>query len=257
MPRRAFAQQPRPGAGRPRTAEESKKNTTMVLYATSAILTFLGLSYAAVPLYQMFCQATGYGGTTQRADLEQFKRMKPVEGARPVNIFFNADTADTMPWNFEPLQRRVKVVPGETALAFFRARNPSDKAVTGVSAYNVTPMKAGVHFHKIQCFCFEEQRLRPNEEIDMPIFFYVDPEFAQDPSMSDVRDITLSYTFFRTGAMDPHTGEWHDVEPEEDDASSDAAAKNVNKLEEVKEWTRDMVEQTGVQVSSSGSQQRE
>ncbi|CAE7942858.1 Cox11, partial [Symbiodinium sp. KB8] len=91
------------------------------------------------------------------------------------------------------------VVPGQTALAFYRAYNPSDKPITGVATYNVTPMRAGLHFNKIQCFCFEEQRLRPREEIDMPIFFYIDPDFVSDPAMKNIRNVTLSYTFFNTG----------------------------------------------------------
>ena len=95
--------------------------------------------------------------------------MRPVPGARPITITFNADTSDNMPWRFTPQQDFVRVVPGETALIFYRAYNPSSKPVTGVSTYNVTPMRAGIHFNKIQCFCFEEQRLRPHEEIDMPV----------------------------------------------------------------------------------------
>lgn len=93
-------------------------------------------------------------------------------------------------------QKEIKVVPGETALAFFTASNPTEKPITGVATYNVTPMKAGNYFHKIQCFCFDEQRLRPHEQVDMPVFFYIDPEFLNDPSMTDVTNICLSYTFF-------------------------------------------------------------
>lgn len=171
----------------------------IAMYATAVAIGILGLSYAAVPLYQIFCQATGYGGTTQQADEEKFKTMKPVPGAKPITVHFNADTSDSMPWTFVPQQRTVKVVPGETALAFYTAHNPSDAAVTGVSTYNVTPMRAGLYFHKIQCFCFEEQRLRPHEEIDMPIFFYIDPAILDDPVLHNLRSLTLSYTFFRTG----------------------------------------------------------
>lgn len=149
--------------------ERDERNVQYAIYALSGVIGLLGLSYAAVPLYRVFCQATGFGGTTQTADMEKFKRMKPVEGARPITVYFSAETSDTMPWKFIPQQRAVRVVPGETALAFFRAHNPSNQPVTGVSTYNVTPMKAGVHFNKIQCFCFEEQRLRPKEEIDMPV----------------------------------------------------------------------------------------
>lgn len=114
-----------------------------------------------------------------------------------------------MCWNFHPSQREVKLIPGETALAFYKVSNPSNKAITGVATYNVFPPKAGLYFSKIQCFCFEEQRLGPKEEIDMPVFFYIDPDFVKDPAMDAVNCITLSYTFFKTGE--------EDVEPEEDD----------------------------------------
>ena len=103
-----------------------------------------------------------------------------------------------MPWKFRPSQKEVRIVPGETALAFFKAVNKSDKPVTGVATYNVTPMRAGIYFNKIQCFCFEEQRLGPKEEVDMPVFFYVDPEFLDDPLMDGIKTLTLSYTFFKT-----------------------------------------------------------
>ena len=112
---------------------------------------------AAVPLYKIFCQATGFGGETQRASVEKFEKMTPSTSGRLLRITFNADTSDTMPWSFKPSQRSVEVHPGETALAFFRAKNNTDEPVTGVATYNVTPMRAGVYFNKIQCFCFEEQ----------------------------------------------------------------------------------------------------
>lgn len=177
-------------------------NADTVYYVLAATIFMLGMSYAAVPLYQAFCQATGYGGTVRISTEEKFKTMRPVAGARPVTVRFEATTSDNMPWEFTPQQRTVRVVPGETALAFYTAFNPTDRPITGVSTYNVTPMRVGVHFNKIQCFCFEEQRLRPNEEIDMPLFFYIDPDFCDDPSMEDVREVTLSYTFFRTGNLE-------------------------------------------------------
>jgi cytochrome c oxidase assembly protein subunit 11 len=174
------------------------RNTRLALYAASTVVGVLGGSYAAVPLYKIFCQATGFGGTTQKADMERAKTLTPVKDGRVLRITFNADTSDTMPWKFRPSQREVNIVPGETALAFFKATNKSDKPVTGVATYNVTPMRAGVYFNKIQCFCFEEQRLGPKEEVDMPVFFYVDPEFLDDPIMDDIKTLTLSYTFFKT-----------------------------------------------------------
>ena len=104
-----------------------------------------------------------------------------------------------MPWSFKATQLEMKVSPGETALAFYTVKNKEDYAITGVATYNVDPPQVGIYFNKIQCFCFEEQRLGPKEEIDMPVFFYIDPEFVKDPSMYNCRNITLSYTFFKTG----------------------------------------------------------
>lgn len=163
-----------------------------------ALLVF-GLSYASVPLYKVFCQMTGFGGTTQVATVEQARKIEPVEGGNLIQIYFSSNVHSTMPWRFVPTQRTIKVVPGETALAFYTVKNKSDKAVTGIATYNVHPPKAGLYFNKIQCFCFEEQRLNPQEEIDMPVFFFIDPEFANDPAMENVTNITLSYTFFKTG----------------------------------------------------------
>jgi cytochrome c oxidase assembly protein subunit 11 len=171
------------------------------VYAVSLAVAVGGLSYAAVPLYKVFCQATGYGGTTQKATEEKFKGMRPVEGARQITVHFSADTSAAMPWTFKPQQRSVRVVPGETALAFYTAHNPTAGPVTGVSTYNITPMRAAPYFNKIQCFCFEEQRLRPNEEIDMPVFFFIDPEFLNDPAMKNIQSITLAYCFHRTGEL--------------------------------------------------------
>jgi len=163
-----------------------------------AILVF-GLAYASVPLYKVFCQMTGFGGTTKRADETVAATVKPLEGGKVVRVDFTGSVHSAMPWKFRPTQRDVRVVPGETALAFYTVKNTSDKAITGVATYNVFPPKAGLYFNKIQCFCFEEQRLGPQEEIDMPVFFFLDPEMAEDPAMANVGVITLSYTFFKTG----------------------------------------------------------
>ncbi|XP_066444117.1 cytochrome c oxidase assembly protein COX11, mitochondrial [Eleutherodactylus coqui] len=121
--------------------------------------------------------------------------MKPVKD-RVIRIEFNADVHASLQWNFRPQQSEIYLVPGETALAFYKAKNPTDKPVIGISTYNVIPYEAGQYFNKIQCFCFEEQRLNPHEEVDMPVFFFIDPEFAEDPRMMTVEHIMLSYTFF-------------------------------------------------------------
>lgn len=181
------------GAG----GEDQNKN---VGYGMAAIVVGLfGLSYASVPLYKAFCQMTGFGGTTQKADFQKATSVKPVDGSKIIKIYFTANVHSEMPWTFRPAQTEVKVVPGETALAFYTVKNKNDFPVTGVATYNVHPPKAGLYFNKIQCFCFEEQRLGPNEEIDMPVFFFVDPEFLNDQAMDGVNNITLSYTFFKTG----------------------------------------------------------
>ncbi|XP_010753660.2 cytochrome c oxidase assembly protein COX11, mitochondrial isoform X1 [Larimichthys crocea] len=176
--------------------EWSTRNKTVLTYIAAAGVGMIGLSYAAVPLYRLYCQASGLGGTAVAGhDVDQVETMTPVK-ERIIKITFNADRHASMQWNFKPQQTEIFVVPGETALAFYRAKNPTDKPIIGISTYNVVPFEAGQYFNKIQCFCFEEQRLNPHEEVDMPVFFYIDPEFDEDPRMARVDTITLSYTFF-------------------------------------------------------------
>lgn len=180
----------------------------------------LGLSYAAVPLYRIFCQMTGYGGTTQEAtedkltQLLRWKREHPeeVEKMRQVRILFNADV-NKMAWDFKPSQDQVVVRVGEPALAFFTAKNRLDRPSTGVATYNVTPPKAGLYFNKVQCFCFDEQRLRGGEEVEMPVWFFLDPEFASDRAMKNVNEIILSYTFWPSEVEDPEEDDDDDDEP--------------------------------------------
>ncbi|XP_009111199.1 cytochrome c oxidase assembly protein COX11, mitochondrial [Brassica rapa] len=180
------------------TETKSKK---MLYYLTAVVFGMVGLTYAAVPLYRTFCQATGYGGTVQRKETVEEKIARHSDSGtvteREIVVQFNADVADGMQWKFTPTQREVRVKPGESALAFYTAENKSSAPITGVSTYNVTPMKAGVYFNKIQCFCFEEQRLLPGEQIDMPVFFYIDPEFETDSRMDGINNLILSYTFFK------------------------------------------------------------
>lgn len=178
-----------------------KKSQATLMYLVALVIAMVGCSYAAVPLYRKFCQATGFGGTVRRRETVEEKIARHAQDAstatRQLVVQFNADIGDGLPWKFTPTQREVRVKPGQSTLAFFTAENLSSKPITGVSTYNVTPMKAGVYFNKIQCFCFEEQRLLPGEKIDMPVFFYIDPEFATDPKMDNVNNLILSYTFFR------------------------------------------------------------
>ncbi len=150
-----------------------------------------GASFAAVPLYRLFCQVTGFGGTTQVA-------VTAPEAAsdRVITVRFNADTAGGMPWRFAPAQREMRVRVGEVALARYVAENRSAATVTGTATFNVTPYKVGRYFSKVQCFCFDEQTLAPGERAEMPVTFFVDPEILDDPNASEVNTITLSYTFF-------------------------------------------------------------
>lgn len=151
----------------------------------------IGMAFAAVPLYDMFCRVTGFGGTPQVVDAA----TKPV-GERLVTVRFNSDVSPALPWAFEPEQRDVKVRVGEEKLVFYRATNRSAQAVVGTATFNVTPAKAGIYFNKTQCFCFTEQLLQPGESVDMPVTFFVDPDLVKDPEMNDVTTISLSYTFF-------------------------------------------------------------
>ncbi|KAH7866086.1 hypothetical protein Vadar_015421 [Vaccinium darrowii] len=182
-------------------SSREQKSNKMLIYLTGLVFAMVGCSYAAVPLYRRFCQATGYGGTVQRRESVEEKIARHAQDGtvttREIVVQFNADVADGMPWKFIPTQRKVRVRPGESALAFYTAENRSSTPITGVSTYNVTPMKAAVYFNKIQCFCFEEQRLLPGEQIDMPVFFYIDPEFETDPKMDGINNMILSYTFFK------------------------------------------------------------
>jgi cytochrome c oxidase assembly protein subunit 11 len=162
-----------------------------VLLAVLVVL-MVGAAYAAVPLYRLFCERTGFGGTVQRA------AAAPAEvGIRTIEVRFDAEVNGDLPWDFAPEMKSVTVRPGETVIVNYRAHNRSDKPVTGTATYNVQPDKAGAFFNKIQCFCFEEQTLQPDETRAMPVQFFVDPELAKDPKNDDVTWITLSYTFFR------------------------------------------------------------
>ena len=165
------------------------------LFAVAAAM--VGLAYASVPLYDLFCRVTGYGGTTRVAE----PGAAPGEvGERVITVRFNADTQSALPWRFAPVQREIKLRVGETALAFYRAENRGEEALVGTSTYNVTPQVAGAYFNKIDCFCFEEQLLRPGETAELAVQFYVDPAIADDPDTAGIGTITLSYMFFDAGA---------------------------------------------------------
>lgn len=169
----------------------ANRRVAVAMFGVAALM--VGAAYAAVPLYRLFCQVTGYAGTTGQA------AEAPTQvGERVITVRFDANVAGTnMPWRFEPVQREMTVKVGEEHLAFYRAHNNSSQAVTGTATFNVTPHTAGIYFRKIACFCFSEQRLDANESVDMPVSFFVDPDIEKDPNLRGVKTITLSYTFFR------------------------------------------------------------
>lgn len=167
-----------------------------LLYCSSAVIASFGLAYSFVPFYKLFCQTTGFGGTprTGHAALAQDKMV--ATSKRPFKVSFIGQSCNSLPWKFSPIQNSITVKPGETALAFYNAENMSDRDIIGVATYNVSPDQAGPYFNKIQCFCFEEQKLLPKESVEMPVFFYIDPDITKDPFLMDLKDVTLSYSFY-------------------------------------------------------------
>lgn len=165
-------------------------NKRVAAITASCAFAMLGMAYAAVPLYQLFCQVTGYGGTTQRVT-----KPSNVILDRTVTVRFDANV-NGLAWTFEPVVRTVDVRIGENTLAFYRATNTSDRTLVGTSSFNVSPDIVGSYFNKLECFCFTEQKLEPGETIEMPVSFYVDPRLVEDKDARKVSQITLSYTFF-------------------------------------------------------------
>jgi len=170
-------------------AGPSLRRTVVPLVLIVAGMT--GLAFAAVPLYDLFCRVTGYGGTTQRADMGAEKVLE-----RTITVRFDANVSPKLDWDFKPAQTSMSVKIGEQGLAVYEARNRSGRPLTGTATYNVTPAVAGYYFSKIQCFCFTKQRLEPGRRVDMPVSFFVDPAIVDDPDARDIEEITLSYTFF-------------------------------------------------------------
>jgi len=168
-------------------------NLWMAISLTSVILAMLGTSFAAIPLYRLFCAVTGYAGTPQIGPAGP-----PGVAAGSITVRFNADVNAGLPWKFAPAQEKVTLRLGEQQVAFYTAHNAAATPVTGVALYNVTPDKVGKYFHKTACFCFNQQTLAAGQDMQFPVSFWVDPAIAADPSTADVHVITLSYTFFRT-----------------------------------------------------------
>lgn len=169
-----------------------RKNRNAALGVFGIVLCMTALAFASVPLYNLFCRITGYGGTTQVA-----QAAPDTVSERIITVRLNAETASSLPWEFAPEQRRVDVHPGQKALISYKAVNLAGAPVTGTAVYNVSPPKAGKYFKKIECFCFGEQLLEAGQEVAMPVLFFIDPKIDEDPGMKDVTTITLSYTFFK------------------------------------------------------------
>ena len=179
-------------------APSRRSNTRVALMAAGFALAMLGLGFASVPLYRLFCQVTGFGGTTMRAtesDAAIAARLAASAGAGTISVRFDASQDRGLPWRFSPAQSTQSVAIGQRQMAFYTARNNSDRPITGRASFNVEPARAGPYFNKIQCFCFTEQTLQPGEEVRMPVLYYIDPKAHGDPGMKDVEQITLSYTF--------------------------------------------------------------
>ncbi|WP_373085195.1 cytochrome c oxidase assembly protein [Sneathiella sp.] len=193
--------------------DNRKSSVRLAVILVSVVVGMVGAAYASVPLYSLFCRVTGYGGTTQQADI-----APDVILDREMTIEFDANTNGSMPWDFKPLQHKVKLKVGETAMVFFDAYNPTNRTVKGTATFNVTPVKIGQYFTKIDCFCFTEQILKPGERANMPVTFFVDPAIDQDANAKDVKVITLSYTFY---------------ESEDDDDTSDVSVNEQQKSVDV------------------------
>ncbi len=177
---------------RPRMAQ----NTRTGLIFLGVALAMLALGYAAVPLYRMFCQVTGIDGTTQRASAAQASTVQAT-GQR-ISVRFDGNVANGLPWTFRPMQTTSNVVIGEKALAKYEARNNAARDITGTAVFNVSPVQAGKYFTKIECFCFTEQTLKPGQDVEMPVIYYVDPAILEDPDTKDIEQITLSYSFYES-----------------------------------------------------------
>ena len=174
-------------------AAQKSRNLRVASYALAGALTMLALGYASVPLYRMFCQVTGFNGTTQRATAAEAGAITvlPVK----ISVRFDANVDRQMPWQFAAEQTTQDLRIGARKMAFYHAENTAKYPITGIASFNVEPELAGKYFNKIQCFCFNEQTLQPGQRVNMPVIYYVDPKILEDPETKDIEQITLSYTF--------------------------------------------------------------
>ncbi|MFN2260181.1 MAG: cytochrome c oxidase assembly protein [Parasphingopyxis sp.] len=175
------------------SATLARKNRRSLVMAILLVAGMVALGFASVPLYRIFCQVTGFGGTTQRAEAVAAD-LQPI--GRMITVRFDSNVARDLPWRFVPEKNTDRVAIGARELAFYNAQNLGPRSITGTAAFNVTPLEAGQYFTKIECFCFTEQTLRAGERVRMPVTYYVDPAILDDPDIGDVEEITLSYTFY-------------------------------------------------------------
>ncbi|MBN8904027.1 MAG: cytochrome c oxidase assembly protein [Rhodospirillales bacterium 69-11] len=173
--------------------KSSRRNGVFAVVCVAVVAGMVGMSFAAIPLYRLFCSVTGYGGTPKIG-----LAAAPGAVTKTIRVRFNADTNPALPWKFGPDANEVTLKLGDEQIAFYHAKNLAKTPVTGMALYNVTPEKAGKYFHKTACFCFNQQTLAAGQEMEFPVSFWVDPEIAKDPSTADIQVITLSYTFFRS-----------------------------------------------------------
>ncbi len=170
---------------------QQRQHRNVALLLSALVVGMVGMAYAAVPLYDLFCRVTGYGGTTNTAEVAPAAAID-----RSMTIRFDSNINRGLAWEFKPVELSQEIKVGESGLAFYQARNLSDETLVGTATYNVTPQSAGYYFNKIDCFCFTEQVLRPGEVVDMPVTYFVDPEIEDDKNLDHVTTITLSYTFY-------------------------------------------------------------
>ncbi|MEG6508744.1 cytochrome c oxidase assembly protein [Methyloligella sp. 2.7D] len=192
----------------PASGAKPARHGIVALTLAGLVAGMVGLSFAAVPLYRIFCQQTGYDGTPRRANAAP--GVDQVSD-KTVRVRFDGNVATGLPWKFEPVQKEMTVQIGASNLAFFKATNTSDKPVVGTAIFNVAPGTAASYFNKVQCFCFTQQRLEPGQSQEMPVTFFIDPAFLEDDDTKNIQDITLSYTFYRDDndqglAKAPNTG---------------------------------------------------
>ena len=172
-----------------------KKNNLKITFSLIFLVSFMFfLTFAAVPLYKLFCQVTGYGGTPK---IVNFKDQIDIS-EKKIKIEFNSDVNKKLNWSFKPEQRSMESKIGDSILAFYKAKNNGNKSITGIATYNILPFEAAQYFNKVDCFCFENQTLEPGEEVLLPINFYIDPQILDDPNVKHLNSIVLSYTFFQS-----------------------------------------------------------